>query len=292
MAVFEYKYIENISMIQKSLQESKESKEKTVSKSAHKVEHRKYKGLPISIEQRKGGVRHWYDPLQNKHGQTKFKYPYGYIRGTEGEDRDHVDVFLGPNEDSDHVFIVEQVNPDTGLYDEDKVMLGFDSLVAAEKAYLAHYDNPKFLSDIHFMNFAEFVEKLTENGQGRKLVQKSNYKKFIPHKPPTIIERIKEISKSLNKKWPDGELRQNCKLCNKPSELDFYINKQNIWDKITGKYKNNVLCLNCFDMMAYKKKIDYKKYLDRKLSYTGLKANLELIHKSLLHYKPNLTKIP
>ena len=119
----------------------------------------------------------------------------------------HVDVFLGPNEESDYVFIVEQVNPDTGLYDEDKVMLGFNSLMAAEKAYLSHYDNPRFLGDIRYMDFADFVDALPKHGEGRKLVLKSNYKKFIVRKPSTLTEKIREIRKGLNKENLQPEQR-------------------------------------------------------------------------------------
>ena len=127
--------------------------------------------MPISIEQRKGGVRKWRDPLTGRSGETKFRYPYGYIRGTEGEDRDHVDCFLGPNEQSDKVYVVEQVSPTTGLYDEDKVMLGFNSEEQAKAAYLAHYDDHRFFGSIHYLDFSDFLEILPEHGQGRKLLR-------------------------------------------------------------------------------------------------------------------------
>ena len=136
---------------------------------AYRVEHRRYKGLPISIEQRRGGVRKWYDPLTGRSGKTKFRYPYGYIRGTEGEDRDHLDVFLGPNEASEYVFIIHQKSPETDLFDEDKVMLGFDGPEQAIDAYLAHYDNPAYFGSWDYMDFAEFKAALPACGEGRKL---------------------------------------------------------------------------------------------------------------------------
>ena len=148
-----------------------------VQKSAYRVEHREFKGLPISIEQRKGGVRKWRDPLTGRSGETKFHYPYGYIRGTEGEDRDHVDCFLGPNEQSDKVYVVEQVSPETGLYDEDKVMLGFDSEEQAKAAYLAHYD--RFFGSIHYLDFSDFLEILPKHGEGRKLLREYFVRKSL-----------------------------------------------------------------------------------------------------------------
>jgi hypothetical protein len=36
------------------------------------------------------------------------------------------------------VFVVDQVNPRTGEFDEHKVMLGFDTLEEARAAYLAN----------------------------------------------------------------------------------------------------------------------------------------------------------
>ena len=53
---------------------------------------------------------------------------YGYIRGTEGVDGDHIDVFLSDDIDGwngRRVFVVDQYNED-GSFDEHKVMLGFN----------------------------------------------------------------------------------------------------------------------------------------------------------------------
>lgn len=67
---------------------------------------------------------------------------YGYIRGTEGVDGDHIDVFLAEDMDKwdgKHVFVVDQYNPD-GTFDEHKVMLGFNSMEEARSAYLSNYE--------------------------------------------------------------------------------------------------------------------------------------------------------
>ena len=66
---------------------------------------------------------------------------YGYIRGTEGVDGDHIDVFLAEDMDKwdgKYVFVVDQYNPD-GSFDEHKVMLGFNSMEEARSAYLSNY---------------------------------------------------------------------------------------------------------------------------------------------------------
>ena len=67
---------------------------------------------------------------------------YGYIRGTEGVDGDHIDVFLAEDMDKwdgKYVFVVDQYNPD-GTFDEHKVMLGFNSTEEARSAYLSNYE--------------------------------------------------------------------------------------------------------------------------------------------------------
>lgn len=62
---------------------------------------------------------------------------YGYIRGTEGVDGDHIDVFLGDS--GNKVYVVDQLNTETGAFDEHKVMYGFNSTEEATEAYLSNY---------------------------------------------------------------------------------------------------------------------------------------------------------
>jgi len=120
-----------------------------------------FQGLQISIETDKGEKRHWYDPHEHKSGTTLMKFPYGYIRRTEGVDGDHVDVYIGPNEEAKNVYVVHQMKaPDFKKFDEDKCMLGFDTLEDAKKAYLAHYNDTRFLGSITIMPFEEFKDKV------------------------------------------------------------------------------------------------------------------------------------
>ena len=66
---------------------------------------------------------------------------YGYIKGTEGDDGDHIDVFLSDNPSSGKVWVIDQVNPKTGEFDEHKVMSGFANGMDATKAYLSNYED-------------------------------------------------------------------------------------------------------------------------------------------------------
>lgn len=96
-------------------------------------------GFDISIEQPQGSVRSGVDE-NGKQWSVTMNNTYGYIRKTEGKDGDHIDVFLGDNPESNKVFVIDQVNPNTGQFDEHKVMLGFNSALSAKRAYLSNYE--------------------------------------------------------------------------------------------------------------------------------------------------------
>lgn len=95
----------------------------------------------VTIEQPVGSVRRGTD-ADGKEWETTMQNAYGYIRGTQGVDGDHIDVFLSDNIDGwngRRVVIVDQYNPD-GSFDEHKVMLGFNDKADAINAYLANYE--------------------------------------------------------------------------------------------------------------------------------------------------------
>jgi hypothetical protein len=60
---------------------------------------------------------------------------YGYIRGTIGADDDHVDCYVGPDEESGKVFVVDQKDMHSGEFDEHKAMIGFKNREAAIGGY-------------------------------------------------------------------------------------------------------------------------------------------------------------
>lgn len=95
----------------------------------------------ITIENPAGSVRKGID-ADGKEWSTTMANTYGYIKGTEGVDGDHIDVFLHENMDmwnGRKVYVVDQTNTD-GSFDEHKVMLGFNNKDEAMSAYLANYD--------------------------------------------------------------------------------------------------------------------------------------------------------
>lgn len=135
----------------------------------YKKGHVKLQGLDIALENPKGSKRSGTDGT-GKAWEATMAHDYGYIKRTEGADGDHVDVFLGDNPDSQQVFVVNQVDPDTGKFDEHKVMLGFDSEQDARAGYLANYQADwKGLGDIQAMPVEGFKRWLKEGDTTKPL---------------------------------------------------------------------------------------------------------------------------
>ena len=104
----------------------------------YKKGHIKVDGLDITIEQPKGSIRRGTD-ANGKQWESEMHNTYGYIRGTESVDGDHIDIFLSDNPTEGNVFVVDQVNKD-GSFDEHKVMYGFSDMESAKRAYLSNYE--------------------------------------------------------------------------------------------------------------------------------------------------------
>jgi len=119
------------------------------------VQNIDFQGIKIYIENPVGSIRSG----ENKDGtkwETKFLYPYGYIKKIIGQDGDELDCFVGENKDSQVVYLIHQRIDNK--YDEDKVMLGFDSEESARDAYLAHYNTRQMLGEITEMTIPEFKQ--------------------------------------------------------------------------------------------------------------------------------------
>ena len=97
-------------------------------------QHIEFDGLPISIENPKGSVRSGVEP-DGRPWQTTMPGAYGYIKGTKGADKDHVDVLIGDKGPTGHAFVIDQQNPATGKFDEHKVVLGVGSPGEAARLY-------------------------------------------------------------------------------------------------------------------------------------------------------------
>lgn len=103
--------------------------------------HPNVHGMRISIENEAGTFRKGEDP-SGKAWKQKLRHDYGYIRGTKGFDKDHLDVFLGPDHKNGDlpVWVVDQDKKGSADFDEHKVMMGFKDADDAIMAYHSNYE--------------------------------------------------------------------------------------------------------------------------------------------------------
>jgi hypothetical protein len=114
-----------------------------------------FHGLTILIENPKGSVRRGVGADGKPWANTMAAH-YGEVIGLAGADGDYVDVFLGPNADSELVFVMDQIDQQTGEFDEHKAFLGFNSKLGAVGAYLGSYDAGWKVGPIRAMHIDEF----------------------------------------------------------------------------------------------------------------------------------------
>lgn len=117
----------------------------------------------IAIENPAGTYRAGKDD-SGKSWRSRMPHSYGYIVGTTGADGDGMDVFMGPDPDNDTVHVINQINPDTGDFDEHKIMIGFGSPEEAQNAYHKAYTHEwKGFGDVQSVPVSDFNSWL---GQG------------------------------------------------------------------------------------------------------------------------------
>lgn len=168
----------------------------------YKKGHIKINGFDVTIEQPAGSVRSGKDASGKEWSQV-MNNTYGYIRGTKGVDGDHIDVFLGPDMNSDMVYVVDQVNTD-GSFDEHKVMMGFSSLEDARSAYLSNYEEGwQGLGNITGVALDEFKKWIDSSIRKTKPFSEYRSVDFIEEERPGSDVRFRSIGEkgaaNLNK---------------------------------------------------------------------------------------------
>jgi hypothetical protein len=105
-------------------------------------------GLDISIENPQGSKRSGTD-RDGKAWEVVMPAHYGYIRGTVGKDKDHIDVYLGNAADdaSLPVFVVNQRNK-SGGFDEHKVFFGFGNPGVVAEKYIRAFSDAKLAQQL------------------------------------------------------------------------------------------------------------------------------------------------
>lgn len=196
----------------------------------YKMGHVKVDGMDITIENPKGSVRSGKD-ANGKEWSVAMNNTYGYIRGTRGVDGDHIDIFLSDNPESGNVYVIDQVDQQTGMYDESKVMYGFNSIDEARDAYLANYEKGwkvGVISEVSKEEFKKWIESSTnkikpfseyagvkkiqtEDDGTAKDVEPVNEKNSVP---------VNELPRRLREAYESGSEKD---ISNAENELRNYI---------------------------------------------------------------------
>ena len=156
----------------------------------YKKGHVKIDGYDVTIENPKGSVRRGTD-ASGKQWEQEMQNTYGYIRGTEGVDGDHIDVFFSEDPSQGDVFVVDQVNKD-GSFDEHKVMYGFASEEEARKAYLSNYEEGwQGLGAITHVSKEEFKKWI--DSSVRKTKPFSEYKNVETGSSTSLIDVVRTL---------------------------------------------------------------------------------------------------
>lgn len=164
----------------------------------------------ITIEQPKGSVRSGVDANGNK-WETTMQNTYGYIRGTEGVDGDHIDVFLSDDIDAwngRRVFVVDQYNED-GSFDEHKVMLGFNETDDAEAAYFANYDSDwannhkTVVTAVNLEDFEKWID--SSHRKTKAFAEYKSVKNVEEQSSGTQVDRLSEIKSRIEELHKEQE---------------------------------------------------------------------------------------
>ncbi len=118
----------------------------------YRMGHVAWQGLDVTIENAKGSERSGKAP-DGKEWSVTMPAHYGYLKRTQGADGDHVDVYMGEVDRSDYVLIVNQIDPDTGKFDEHKVVLGTTARAAALDLYRGGFSDGR--ADERIGSFSE-----------------------------------------------------------------------------------------------------------------------------------------
>lgn len=155
-----------------------------------------WNGLTLSIENKKGGTRRGYKDDGSVAWEVTMPAHYGRILRTEGADGDHVDFYLGDVTDSDYVMIIDQVDAETGAFDEHKLILGTTARGAALGIYRDAFSDGK--ADKRIGGFTE-----TNVGTLKAWLKSADLSK--PSKPlsyPFAAKEFKRVAPAA-----DGEIK-------------------------------------------------------------------------------------
>ncbi len=238
----------------------------------------------ITIEQPEGSIRRGTD-ADGKKWESKMHNTYGYFRGTEGVDGDHIDVFLSNDIDGWNgrkVFVVDQYNPD-GTFDEHKVMLGFNDMDEAKSDYLANYekgwengrritvsttnleDFEKWIDSSHrktkpFSEYSSVNKETVATGKGGEKPEKKQEKQSVFDKAKEIAD--KEEKKRKAEAEDDSVLGQATRAVGKKKKVNLFkytASKIISYPALRGVHYANGYAYASDGYILFKEKADYPK---------------------------------
>jgi hypothetical protein len=238
----------------------------------------------ITIEQPEGSIRRGTD-ADGKKWESKMHNTYGYFRGTEGVDGDHIDVFLSNDIDGWNgrkVFVVDQYNPD-GTFDEHKVMLGFNDMDEAKSDYLANYekgwengrridisstnleDFEKWIGSSHrktkpFSEYSSVNKETVATDKGGKKAEKKQKKQSVFDKAKEIAD--KEEKKRKAEAEDDSVIGQATRAVGKKKKVNLFkytTSKIISYPALRGVHYANGYAYASDGYILFKEKADYPK---------------------------------
>jgi len=172
----------------------------------YKKGHLKIAGLNFTIENPVGSVRH---------GNLKLKDHYGYIKRTEGADGDHVDAFVNSKAQEDwggDIYVVDQLFPDVGGFDEHKVMFGYNNMIDARRAYRRNFNKDwEGAGAVTKMTLDEFKSWLAEPGANKtpashSKVTEAGRKERLAHGKKLRLSLSKDTFNAPTDAWTEAVL--------------------------------------------------------------------------------------
>ncbi len=167
----------------------------------YKKGHVRWQDYDITIETPKGGIRRGTNP-DGTPWEVAMPADYGYIKRTTGTDGEQIDVYLGPDPESKRVFVVDQVDADTGAYDEHKVIMGVSSTDEARLLYKSAFSDGKGearLGNIANISRATFDSWIKEGDHTKPFTSATTAKTKGKVKAPAKPKKPKDAA-------PDEEL--------------------------------------------------------------------------------------
>ncbi|WP_454895320.1 ADP-ribosyltransferase-containing protein [Alloprevotella tannerae] len=249
----------------------------------YKKGHIKVDGMDITIEQPKGSIRTGKD-ASGKEWRSEMHNTYGYIRGTESVDGDHIDIFLSDNPADGNVFVVDQVKKD-GSFDEHKVMYGFTDIERAKQAYLSNYEKGwQGLGNITEVSKDEFKKWIDSSKRKTKPFAEYTSVKTqddVQNKKPTE-ENVApaDTQTEENNAHNSKEIMHGQKNVQLQQVINAYENAERIFTKLYNQQAEKGTTVKAFESKQWRDVIHKRTELQKALSQLNYEEQRELLKQT------------